>query len=807
MIKYDGPLEIATGKNRKETHWKNGSTLWSDLLDKLRETHRTHETMSEYIRSDKARQAEIKDIGGFVAGYVNKGRRKAGNITSRSALTLDLDFAQPGFWDVFTALFSCAACVYSTHKHTPDAPRLRLIVPLDRTVAPDEYVAISRRVAGDLGINDFDDTTFEPSRLMYWPSTSKDGEYEFHQQDGKWLSADEILSTYKDWTDSSAWPVSDRVKEAIQRGADKQGDPLEKTGTIGAFCREYGIHEAIGKFLSDRYEPVPNSDDRYTYMHGSTSAGLVVYEDKYAYSHHGTDPISGKLVNAFDLVRLHLHGDKDERVKEGTPPSKHPSFVAMEEFVLADKAVRHRIATERLEEAKTKFSSALWSDEDEAATQDVSQEEYDDSWLGELDQTKKGETNATIDNALIILRNDPVLKGLFALNKFDLREIATRNMPWRKIDPMTRSIKDADDVGLRHYIETKYNLKSKQCIQDAMVLVTEENGFHPIKDYFATLEWDGMPRIDTLLIDYLGAEDTRYARTVTRKFCVAAVSRIMSPGCKFDNVLLLVGAQGTGKSTFFQKLGGKWHSDSFGNIQGKEAFESLQGTWIMELGELAGLRKAESEAIKLFLAKREDRYRVAYGRRTDTFPRQCVFGGTTNEDEPLEDPTGGRRWWPVKIGIHEPECSVWDDLTSDVVDQVWAEALYLYNEGETLYLDKESSIEATEVQRDFTVTDERVKMVELYLSKKLPKDWSGMDEWERRNFLNDKESEGTIERTKVTPMEIWTECFGKNPGELEGYKTKELKRLLSQVRGWEHKVIKIGNKPTRGWVKKGRRID
>ena len=194
QLKFDGELEIAIGKSRKETSWKNTTTTWSALVEKLSQTHRTVETVAEYKAATVARQAELKDVGGFVAGNIHGGRRKADSVTSRSALTLDLDFAKPGFWNNFSVLYDCAALVYSTHKHTAKSPRLRLVIPLNRPVYTDEYTAIARKVASSLGINDFDDTTFEPSRLMYWPSTSSDGEYEFHYTDGEWLDADEVLA-------------------------------------------------------------------------------------------------------------------------------------------------------------------------------------------------------------------------------------------------------------------------------------------------------------------------------------------------------------------------------------------------------------------------------------------------------------------------------------------------------------------------------------------------------------------------------------------------------------------------------------
>jgi len=801
-IKHNGALDIATGKSRKETHWKNTQTTWAELVDRLSETHRTHETVSEYAKASKVRQSEIKDVGGFVAGYVNNGRRKSENITHRSALTLDLDFAQPDFWDLFTIQYGCAACLYSTHKHTAKSPRLRLIIPLSREVFSDEYVAIARRVAGDLGINDFDDTTFDPSRLMYWPSTSVDGEYLFEVQDGKWLDADAVLGSYKHWKNASEWPTSDRVDDAIMRDVTKQGDPEEKTGVIGAWCREYDIHTAIEMLLQDKYTAVANEDNRYTYAHGSTAGGLVVYDGKFAFSHHGTDPCSGKLVNSFDLVRLHLFGLKDEDMKDGTPPSKFPSFVAMEDFATKDKGVRKRIGVERMDAAKAAFGST--DVQDEELQENVSDSGPDLEWLGDLDVSKKGDCNATIDNALLILRNDPLLKGAFALNKFDLREMATRNLPWRKITPITNFLKDSDDAGIRHYMETRHRLVSRQAIQDAMVLITEENAFHPVKDYLGRLGWDGVERIDTLLIDYLGCEDTSYCRAVIRKFCVAAVTRVYEPGAKFDYVLTLVGAQGVGKSTFFNKLGGAWYSDSFGTIVGKEAYESIQGVWIVEMGELAGLKKSEVDTIKHFISKCEDRYRVAYGRRTENFPRQCVFGGTTNNRNFLQDPTGGRRFWPVDVGVQETTKSLWDDMDKAEVAQIWAEALVLYRGGESIYPDAAMAAEAKAVQEDHAEMDERSDIVREFLDKQIREDWADMSLFERREYLQGGEltEKGVaIDRHKVTIMEIWTECYGKQESDLDFYKGKEIRRIMAGFKDWDARVIKIRGKSTKGYFR------
>ena len=777
IIKHDGPFDIATGRSRKETHWRNRETTWGAFVRRISETHRTAEKLSEYMSEKKTRQDEIKDVGGYVGGYVNNGRRKSENITHRQLVTLDIDFSRGQIWDDFTMLFDNAAAIYSTHKHTSESPRLRLVLPLDRPVVADEYVAIARRIAGDLDINCFDDTTYEPSRLMYWPSTSKDAEYVFEYQDGPWLSADKVLGSYKNWQDASEWPVSDRSGEVLLREIKKQGDPLEKPGVVGAFCRTYDIHEAIETFLDDVYEPC-DIEGRYTFKEGSTAAGLVVYDDKYAFSHHGTDPASGKLCNAFDLVRLHLYGLQDEDAKEGTPGSKLPSYTAMLELSAKDGKVRKRLGTERLQEIKGEFAAEYEDQEGEPVNTD---------WLELMDVDKKGNYKNTIDNIRIVLDNDPAVKNKLALNKFEQREVALGDLPWRKIGPKDYYLSDKDDAGIRHYLEKAYELSGIQKVQDAMALTVDKNAFHPVRNYLNSVKWDGESRIETMLVDYLGAEDSDYVRAVTRKILVAAVARIFRPGIKFDYVLVLVGKQGKGKSTIIKKLGGDWYSDSFTTVQGKEAFEQIQGVWLLEMAELAGLKKAEMETIKHFISKCEDRYRVAYGRRIENFPRQCVFFASTNDKDFLRDPTGNRRFWPVDIDETTPIKNVFEELDQYEVDQIWAEAVKLFKDGETLYLSAELEQLAFAKQTEHSETDDRSGLVQGFLDTLLPESWPEMDYYSRRNFIAGEElgEAGTMVRQRVSIAELWCELFGKQKADMTKFNTRDLHTIMRSIVGWE----------------------
>jgi len=768
-LKHDGKITIATGRSRHETEWKNREMQWSQLVDKLSQTTRTRETLDEFDKMIKSQQDELKDVGGFVGGTLKGGRRNSTNTAWRHIITLDADFADPDFTTLVDLLLgNCAYAIYSTHKHRPAKPRLRLVIVLSRPVTPDEYQAISRRIAADIGIDLFDDTTYQPHRLMYWPSTSSDADFLFEYHDGPWLDPDKILARYEDWRDQSFWPESSRAHKARKQLADRQGDPHAKNGVVGAFCRTYSIAEAIEAFLSDVYEPCA-MEGRYTYTNGTAAAGLVLYEDKFAYSHHGTDPISGKLVNSFDLVRLHKFGHQDEEAKPDTPTVKLPSYKAMLDFALADPAVKTTIGEERLAEAGEDFADS-------------------GNWLEKLKANRKGEYLSTPSNVILIMSHDPNLAGRVCMDDFAHRQLVTDDLPWRKRE-RGHFWTDEDDSSLRNYLSKTYDIAGKGVIIDAMNEVLVKNSFHPIREYLNGLAWDGVKRLDTLLIDYLGAEDTQYVRAVTRKMLVAAVARVMVPGIKFDNVLVIVGPQGIGKSYIIKKLGKSWYSDSVTTVQGKEAMEQIQGFWLLELAELSATKKAEAEAVKHFISKQEDAYRVAYGRQVSRFPRQCIFFGTTNDATFLRDKTGNRRFWPVEAGTQERTKNLWNDMTESEVDQIWAEAAAAWQGGEELYLGAGLEQEALGVQERHTEESPMAGIIREYLDRLLPENWDQLDLGARRTFLHNRDfgeaSVGTVPRQRVCVMEVWAELLEGDLKRLGKLQAMEINDILRSARGWK----------------------
>lgn len=760
-------LFISTGNSRMEKHWNGREMELEEFAQRISTTIRTSETVEQYRKLSKAKQDGIKDVGGFVLGKLKGGRRKKDCVVFRSGLTLDMDYATADIPEQIEMFFDFRCLIYSTHKHTPEHPRLRLIIPLSRNVSPDEYTAVARKVAEEIGMELFDDTTYEPSRLMYWPSTSSDGEFVFRDIEGEILNPDTILAKYRDWKDSSEWPVSSRQQSVVQREMKKQADPLAKDGVVGAFCRTYSIEEAVAEFLSDVYQP-STMLGRYDYIPADSQAGVVVYEGKFAYSHHATDPACGKLMNAFDMVRIHMFGELDAKSAEDGESTKLPSYKAMSEFAVKDEKVKLQLVKEREESAKMEFQP-------------------EKEWQSALELDRQGKVKDTLDNLVLAIRNDGKLQSIaFNLHRDGID--AGDGLPWKQIKP---GWNDSDFASLKVYLNKGYGVYAPSKTKDALLAVASERAYHPVKEYLDGLpEWDGVKRIDALLTDYLGAEDSDYTRAVIRKTLTAAVARIYQPGVKFDSVLILNGPQGIGKSTLFAKLAGAWFSDSLTltDMRDKSGPEKLQGYWILELGELAGMKKTDVETVKSFLSRVDDKYRASYGLNVESHPRQCVIVGSTNTESGfLRDITGNRRFWPVRVNGQSTK-KPWQLSAEDVL-QIWAEAKDAYQKGERLYLEGEVAAMATSEQAEAMETDDREGLVRTYLDTLLPENWDAMSLYDRRNFLNGNEfgesqRTGTVRRNMVCNMEIWCECFGRDSAALKKIDSYEISGIMRKIEGW-----------------------
>lgn len=761
-------LDISFGRHRADTNWKPEFLVWEEFIDRLRKVRRTNETMAQYDQMSNIARGKIKDGPAFVGGLVRGGRRKKENIDTRSLITLDADHADEGF--LFAAelvLGGCAYVIYSTHSHRPEKPKYRLIVPANRTVSPDEYSAVSRKLAEQIGIEYFDKTTFEVHRLMYLPSCSKDAEPVLEVYEGEPLNVDDILAEYEDWKNVMEWPRHPADKNGPLLTGKKAQDPREKNGIIGLLCRAYTIEEGIETFLSDIYTPgsMPN---RYTYAHGTSGNGLEVYPDQeLAYSHQDSDPVAdGRTYNLFDLIRVHKFGHLDERVKEFTPDNKRPSYLAMEHFAASLSEVKKLSIAER----QAEFAEMMDGSED-----DEESDLEDDSWTDKLENHHKtGLPLPTAGNIELILTHGP-WRGVLAYDAFGNTEVIRKPLPWRDRERPNRDYEPwlaADDKRLQHWFAKVHKINSAKIIQNAFTEVVHRNVFHPIRSFIERNNWDGVERAERIFVDYLGAADAHYVRQVTRKMLLAAVARLYRPGCKFDQMLVLIGPQGAGKSSLLAKLGREWFSDSLRTFESKEAGEHLQSGWIFEIGELSAMKKSEVEEVKAFLSKTEDRYRVAYDRQVSEFPRKCVFFGTTNTRDFLRDATGNRRFWPVEVDPEKARFNHWAHLTDEVVGQIWAEVLNWFKAGETLELDKEARTEAEQQQAAHMESDPREGLIQEWLDTPVEDDMGRPTE---------------DLRDRVCAAQIWVECLNKRKGDMRPWEAKELLDILRRIPGWEER--------------------
>lgn len=789
-MQHDRQITITVGANRRATQWQPQTMLLSELYTRLGVPARGRESLAEYLQMPKSQQDDLKDVGGFVAGTLNGPRRKANAVAGRDLLTLDLDnIPAGGTADVLRRVegLGCGYCIYSTRKHMASAPRLRVLLPLDRTCTADEYEPCARRMAEYIGMSLADPSTFEASRLMYWPSSCADAEVVYYTADKPMLSVDGLLATYTDWRDYTSWPT---VPGAIApaRLAAKQGDPLTKKGAVGAFCRIYDIEAAMDLFLPGVYESVDTMPGRFTFTGGSTTGGAVLYDNgKFLFSHHATDPCGGKLVNAFDMVRLHRFGDQDDAAAPETPTNRLPSYTAMCELASSDQKVATLLLDERWEKAQEAFGPV------EAAPEGAPED--DGSWRRLLDVNTQGSPEKTMKNLKTMLLHDPKLVGRLRLNLFSGRIDIVGSIPWKR-PSKTNTWGDDDTAQLRIYLEPFFGKVAKNDVIDALAAAASDQAYHPVQEYLETLQWDGKPRLDRLFIDYLGAEDTAYTRAVTRKAFVAAVARVMRPGCKYDTMLVLVGSQGRHKSTILAKMGGEWFSDSLRTFGDKDSMETIQGTWLNEVAEMQAMSKADVDAVKMFLSKTNDYYRAAYGRYTADRPRQCVFFGTTNSKECLVDLTGGRRFWVVDIDQQIRVKNVFQKL-DDERDQLWAEAVAYWRLGEALYLPQDLETVARQVQEEHRARHPWEGLIHDYLQQEIPADWMKWDLLQRQSWRSGGlRYEGKLEpRDRICAAEIWCEVLGKLRGDMRQRDTREINGLLERVPGWSSVGVARAGKP------------
>lgn len=390
-------------------------------------------------------------------------------------------------------------------------------------------------------------------------------------------------------------------------------------------------------------------------------------------------------------------------------------------------------------------------------------------WFFDLLKGDNGKPVPNLHNAVVILRGEPEFQGLFAHDQMMHSAIVLRGLDDEPSGFEPRPLTDADVSRIQARIQALALLRlSKDVIHQAVDVVAEDHKFHPVRDYLNGLAWDGKPRLEKWLIDYLGVERNSYTMKVGTMFLLSMVARIFQPGCKVDHLLVLEGAQGELKSSACRILGGEWFSDNLPDIgkAGKDVSQHLRGKWLIEVDEMHAMNRAEAAQLKSFITRQTERYRPSYGRLEVIEPRQCVFIGTTNQDAYLRDETGGRRFWPLKVGSIKAVA-----LESDR-DQLFAEAVKLYHdrvpwwpdkdferksimpeqaaryEGDVwedpikVYLEIKDRVTIGQIARDvFSIENAKIgtadqrriaKALEQLGWRRLPKDWDGNRYWGRR---------------------------------------------------------------------------
>ncbi len=410
--------------------------------------------------------------------------------------------------------------------------------------------------------------------------------------------------------------------------------------------------------------------------------------------------------------------------------------------------------------------------------------------------TEQGAVRPLLSNLENIILFEPIGKSL-AFNEF------TQEIYFQK-EPLT----DTNINEFRMMVDRKYKVKfTKDDTLSVMDLVARKKSFHPIKQMITSKPWDGVKRVETIFINYLGVDDNSYTRSVARKWMAGAVARIYEPGIKFEMVPIIAGKQGLGKSTLFQKLGGDFFTDSLRSLgTTKDDFQLLIGTWIIELGELSSMNTTETDQIKSFVSAKSDKIRLPYAKTTQTYKRTCVFAGTTNTSQYLNDLTGNRRFLPMPIK-GQPVEDVFQ-LTDDVVQQIWAESYQIYKNGEKLFLDDilDNAI-ADEYREEATEKGLFFSEIEEFLEMPVPSGWDAMQLFSKRSYYNNYKLDGITDKDsrkmdKTSSKEIAQVVF-RAEGNDRGSRSqmKKITLFMDNLNGWTKKPVWINKKTVKGYAR------
>ncbi len=753
-------LDIFTAPRRDSARWRADVITWEELCG--------------WADTPGSR----KESGNYVLGRFTGARRSNRTLRDRCALTLDSDSAPRDFADRAALLLPGAALLHTTYSHTPDSPRWRVIIPLDRRVNAEEYHALACQMMQLLGWSSFDVGSVQPARYMFRPAASRKEWYQHVVVPGAPLAVDAQLATWN----------PDLARLPVPRPSRRKRDPFDLGGAVGAFNRAYDDWDQLIQAYDLPYEPAGEAD-RYHLVGASSAAGMGPMADApgLVFSHHVNDPAYGHACSAFDLVRLHRFGHLDEDASPDTPLNRLPSHTAMLDLATKDK----RVTREMLQLVKDDFDQ-LDPDADDPD---------DDDWRLNLSvNPRTGRPDNVVANFDLLAANDPVLQGL-VFNELSLAVETAVDLPWRPRSKGTPVFSDVDVVQLSYYLEREYQWKIvKTDLGDLVRATAQRRHINPVRDYLESLVWDGEPRLETCLP---GVRPTPFTRLVARKCLTAAVARIMEPGIKWDHTLVLYGDEGLGKS-YWIDLMSRGHSATLGNIRDKDTLLAMQRSWIMVADEGYSLRKADADVQKEFLTRTTDVFRMPYDRDSVAHPRHCVIWSTTNDEVFLRRQQGNRRFLIVKC----EEMVDFSKLTEEWVDQVWAEAVHLWRQGELLWLTREESQLAQVEREPFTEEDDLPGIVQEYLDTPVPDDWSARSAqsritW-RHNLAEGMEQPGTATIKETCTVQLWVEALERRLGDRTRNDLLQLANVMKNLPGWQplpgrHRIPGYG--PQQVWVR------
>ncbi len=711
----------------------NTKQIQGPPIDEL--TFEEYKALNPKDKKAMEEKLRCKNKGGIIGGKATS--RLKSKLEYRDLVILDVDEVSSDYspMRIHKQLIELGYnhLIYTTCSHSSERPRYRIIMLLPEPVYNEDlFKSYSRYMADRINyslktpetpdLDIFDKSTHEWNRVFFLPAITKGGLYEkYLYNEGKDI---EIFNE----------KFIKQIVEGDTKKYNKQEKDLEdqikrdKTPYyINIFNDYYSIETAIEAYLSDIYEEA--SGGRYKYIDSSSPAGLVLYSgENTCYSFHANDPAYGKRLEPFDLVRIHRFGNED--IKETNR--------AMRDMLMEDQNIGDDIKKAKEDYINKNNKKMSKKNKNNNIGFPITED-----WHREFQLLDNGDIIPNAHNLELIFTNDSNLQGLVAYDESTHRiEVLKRFFPQDNsknvyVEIPRQYVEDSDKPSIRVYLDKTYNIRNRSLVDDAFKIYIQKNRVNGLTGYLSSLKWDGVPRLETMFIDYLGAEDTELNRALTKVMLLGAVARAYRPGTKFDYTLVLQGPEGIGKSFILSKLGDIYFRDHLGDLGNKDAKALLSGAWIVEFAELSDLSKSKSEEVKSFLTSTFDLFRPPYGREEVEYKRQCVFFGTTNDSEFLTGGTGNRRFPVIRCGVNKQTKLVHEDFDGER-DQIWAEAVALYNQGESIWLSPEMTKAYEQEQEKHRVVDNRVETIIEHLTQKAPANFFNLSNIDKIAYYRDK---------------------------------------------------------------------